>query len=395
MRYTLDGMLPERAFTKSLFKNAPATLEGGGQSAPAPAPSSQVVTTNTIPEFFQPTAETLIGSGMGNAFNMTQNPDGTLTPTSMKPLTPFGGQVDASGNLTPIGQQQYQNQLAVGQLGVAGPSALQQQTYNAAANMQVPGQFNPATGYAAMSGAGALGTTGQAGMYGQLGAQQGLSYGQNAQNPNAVASYMNPYIQNTLTPALQLLNQQYGMAGQQEQGQATGAGAFGGSREALMNSLNSQNQMLAQNQLVGNAYNQAYNTANQNMQQAAQLGIQGAQAGLAGVGAQQAGYQGLGQAGTNLANIGTGQLAAQTGILGLQNQLGAQQQTNQQNIINQAIQNYANAQNYPMQTLTNLMNLGRSTPTQTTQTQYQAPPSTLSQLTGAGIAGLGLYNATK
>ena len=55
----------------------------------------------------------------------------------------------------------------------------------------------------------------------------------------------------------------------------------------------------------------------------------------------------------------------------------------------------ANAQNYPMQTLTNLMNLGRSTPTQTTQTQYQAPPSTLSQLTGAGIAGLGLYNATK
>ena len=108
MRYTLDGMLPEKAFQKAFGKSAPATLEGGGGQPSAP--TSQTINTNTIPSFFQPTAETLIGSGMGNAYNMQTNQDGTLTPISMKPLTPFGGSVDANGNLTPIGQQQYQNQ---------------------------------------------------------------------------------------------------------------------------------------------------------------------------------------------------------------------------------------------------------------------------------------------
>ena len=42
MRYTHDyDMLPERAFQKKLFSNAPATLEGGkgGSSAPSADPA--------------------------------------------------------------------------------------------------------------------------------------------------------------------------------------------------------------------------------------------------------------------------------------------------------------------------------------------------------------------
>ena len=79
----------------------------------------------------------------------------------------------------------------------------------------------------------------------------------------------------------------------------------------------------------------------------------------------------------------------------MQNQLGGEQTQGQQQIINQAIQNYTNAQNYPMQQLTNLMNLGRATPTQTTTTQYQAPPSAISQLAGAGTAAYGLSKIAK
>jgi hypothetical protein len=91
-----------------------------------------------------------------------------------------------------------------------------------------------------------------------------------------------------------------------------------------------------------------------------------------------------------LANIGTQQLAGQTGILNLQNQIGGQQQSQQQQIINQAIQNYANAQNAPMDSYNqfNALLRGYALPGQTT-TQYQAQPTLANQLVGFGTAGVG------
>ena len=523
---------------------------GGGQPAAPSQPTTQTITTNPIADWAQPTANALIGTSMSNAFNM--DPSGNIL--SSRGFTPFGGQTNAQGQFTgsPISQDQYNQQLQVAGLGVAGPSALQQQSYQGAANLQVPGQYNQASNMAGAAGIGALGTTGQAGMYGAqgdiagqraagmsnmyggmgaqsgqqaagmsnlyggLGAQSGQQYAgqsadagqqgsdigqqyagqsgmygglgamagqqganigsslaQQSQDPNAMQNYMNPYLQNSLAPALALQNQQFGQLGAQEQAQATQAGAFGGGREAVMAGLNQQNQMLAQNQLVGNAYNQAYNTAQgqmntanqaalagnqqalsgygmglqgagqagsqalsgnqqalsgygqagsqalagygmglqgagqagsqslagygmglQGANQAGQLGIQGAQAGLQGVGAQQAGYGQAGQAGTNLANIGGQQLAAQQGVLSTQNAMGTQEQQNQQALLNQAIQNYGNQQNYGTTQATNIMNLLRSTPTTQTQTVYQAPPSTISQIGGLGATALGAYGAS-
>ena len=412
---------------------------GGGGGAPS-GPTATTVTNTNIPDYAQPYVSNMLNAAQAQIYN----PD----------MTGFNSYVPYSTN-----PQDY----------VAGFSPLQQQAQSTAANMQVPGQYGAATGMAGTAGRGALGTTGQAGMYGrqgnmagqqaagmsnmygQAGAQTGQQYGglsamqgqQGANiganlanlstNPNALQAYMNPYIQNAINPALQTLNQQYGIAGQQAAGQATGAGAFGGSRNALQQNLNAQNQMLAQNQLVGNAYMQAaneattqMNTANQaalagNQQaltgygqagsqalqglgmglqganQAGNLGIAGAQAGLQGIGAQQAGYAQAGNQAANLANIGTQQLGAQQNILNTQNQLGGQQQANQQNIINQAVQNYATAQQYPYMQLGQLNAMLRGLPMQQSSTQmYQAAPSAVSQLGGLGIAGLGgaaMYNA--
>jgi hypothetical protein len=128
------------------------------------------------------------------------------------------------------------------------------------------------------------------------------------------------------------------------------------------------------------------------------MGLQGAQSGLQGVGAQQAGYGMANTAANTLGNLGNQQLAAQSGILGLQNQFGGQQQAYQQQIINQAIQNYGNAQNAPMDMFNqyNALLRGYAVPG-TTTTQYQAQASPLSQFAGLGTAGvgaLGLYNAT-
>ena len=119
-------------------------------------------------------------------------------------------------------------------------------------------------------------------------------------------------------------------------------------------------------------------------------GMQGAQVGLQGVSGQQAGYGLANQAAGQLGQLGTQQLAAQTGILGLQNQIGGQQQGQQQQIINQAIQNYAQAQEAPMTAFNqyNALLRGYAVPGQTT-TQYQAQPTLANQITGFGTAGVG------
>jgi len=243
---------------------------------------------------------------------------------------------------------------------------LQQQSFNAAANMQTPGQFNMATGAAGQ------------GINQALGAGQGLQ--NQLTNPNAMAQYMNPYLQQALAPQLQLLSQQTGINSAAEQGAATSKGAFGGSREALMSGLNQQAGDLAAQQAIGAGYNQAYNNAQTQANNVANLGLQGAQAGITGA--------------NSLANVGTSQLAAQQGIAGLQNLYGTQQQQNQQNVINQAMQNYQTAQQYPMQQLSQLNSLLAGKPITDVTTTQQAPaPTTFGQITGLGLTGLGAYGA--
>jgi hypothetical protein len=159
------------------------------------------------------------------------------------------------------------------------------------------------------------------------------------------------------------------------------------------------------------AANQAYQTGIQGAQtgiQGAQTGLagvdrqlagtaqgmQGAQVGLQGVSGAQAGYGLANQAGSSLANIGAQQQANELALYGAQNAVGAQQQAQQQQILNQAQQDYANEQQYPLMQLGTMSNMLRGLPmqAQTTQ-QYQAQPNFLTQAVGAAGAGASLYNA--
>jgi len=99
-------------------------------------------------------------------------------------------------------------------------------------------------------------------------------------------------------------------------------------------------------------------------------------------------------AANQLASLGGQQLQAQQGIYGLQNQYGAQQQAMEQQVKNQAMQDYANAQQYPLMQLGTMSNMLRGLPmqAQTTQ-QYTAQPNMLTQGIGAVGAGLSAYNA--
>ena len=119
-------------------------------------------------------------------------------------------------------------------------------------------------------------------------------------------------------------------------------------------------------------------------------GMQGAQVGLQGVTGQQAGYGLANQSANTLGTLGNQQLAAQMGIMGLQNQIGGQQQSQEQQYINQAIQNYAQAQENPMQKYNQLNALvrGYALPG-TTTTSYQAQPTLANQALGFGTAAVG------
>ena len=310
-----------------------------GSSSPAPSgpTQSQVVNTN-IPDYAQPYVMNMLQSAQSQIYQ----PDGSTF-------------------------NQYQPYSSNPADYVAGFSPLQQQAQSSAANLQTPGSYGAAQGITGYGIGNAL----------QMGAN---ATPQDFQNQ--VGGYMNPYIQNTLQPAMQLLNQQYGQQGAAEQGNATKTGAFGGSREALMAGQNQQNQMLAQNQLVGNAYNQAFGAAQNQYNQSGGFALQ----------ANQAAMQNANQ----LAGLGGQQLAAQQSILGTQAQQGALEQQQQQQIINQAVQNYATAQQYPYMQLGVMNSLLRGLPMQASTTQmYQAQPNTAQSAIGLLGAGTALAGAAK
>jgi len=190
------------------------------------------------------------------------------------------------------------------------------------------------------------------------------------------------------------------IAGTQQQGEATRVGAFGGSRDAIMRADRERNLATLMNQNQAQGLQGAFQQAQQAQQFGANLGLQGMQAGMQGVGAginaQQAAYNQAMQGGQQMANLGQQQLAAQQGIYGLQNQFGGQQQALEQQKINQAMQDYANAQQYPLMQLGTMSNMLRGLPMQASTTnQYQAAPNQLSQAIGTIGSGASIYNAFK
>lgn len=358
-------------------------IYGGGGGGP----TSSTTNTSNIPDWLRPQVETVLGGAMEELFNTKA----AIDPETGKPMLNEVGQ--PVKNVTGVKSDTFKPYSTNPQDYVAGFSPLQQQAQYNTANLQVPGQYNQATGLAGMSGMGALGTAQQAqGIGGDY-----LSATSNVYNPktggydasNAVGSFMSPYMQNVVDVQNQAAQRQADIARVQRNAQATKAGAFGGSRQAIENAEanRSLQSMMNNNQLQGQQA--AYQAALQNMQYGAGLGLQG-------LSTAQQGYGMAGQAGTNLANIGSQQLGAQQGILGLQQQVGGQQQAQEQQIINQAIQNYANQQQAPMQAYNqyNALLRGYAVPGMTT-TQYQAAPSMTSQIAGLGTAAAGAYGLMK
>jgi len=516
------------------MKRTPFTGGGGGGS---PAPTTSYTQTSNIPDYAQPYVENMLQSAQTQVYNDDM--------TSFRPYTPYSTDVNnyfagfsplqqsaqqAAWNMQVPGQYGLASGLA-GAAGIGSLGAQDQASYlgsealgygqtgsmygglGAQQAMQAAQQTQRAAGMygrqgaqyggaaaglapqaqtygqeAADIGMGGLGYGALGSAYGQEAAQRaqqgygaGAQFAQQATSPEATRAYMSPYMQNVVDYEKSQAARDFGIAQTARQAKAVGAGAFGGSRQAIENA-EAQRSLMSQLQgIEATGAQKAFEDAQRQQQFGANLGlqglqagyqgtgmgIQGAQAGLAGLGTamqgQQAGLAGLGQAGSlygqgmqgsqvglqgvgaqqaagqlglagtaqgmqgagyglqgvqgalgagnyglagygmanqaagTLGQLGTQDLSAQQSIANLQNTFGAQQQALEQNKINQAIQDYAIQQQYPMMQLGFLSNMLRGLPMQAQTTQmYQAQPSPLQQgigLVGAGASLLGTGRA--
>ena len=322
------------------------------------------------------------GGGGGQPSSTTQT---TELPDWARP---YAKDVLARGSaLTDINQNPYQT---YGANRIAGFSPLQQMSFQGAANMQPSQQLGTATDLATAAGVGALGTNYRAGRF------SGGTFGQDAAD-----FYMNPYQQNVTDIGKREAARQSNILGTQQAGQATQAGAFGGSRFGVQQAERERNlgQQMADIQAQGS--NAAYTNAQQQFNadqarrmQAQQLGEQSRQYG-AGLGMQglQTALQGAGQ----LGQLGGQQFQQGMDINKLQSAYGGQMQQQAQRPLDQAYQDFLNQQNYPYKQLGFMSDLVRGLPLgqKSTSSLYEAPGSMLGQLGGLGMGAYGLSQMMK
>jgi hypothetical protein len=318
-------------------------MGGGGGGGP----TTSTTYTSNIPEWLRPQTEALLGAATQEYFNV--DPSGQIT--GMKPFRPFSE--DKESYFAPFTQQQ---QDVFGEVGQMTTSPL----------------YGSGAALAGQSGVSALG-------YGQQAAGMGGLYERMATDPMSMQGYMSPYMQ-------QVVERQKLAAIEDAQranlGQNLGAvrqGTYGGARQALAQSQREASLEKQLGDIQAQGLQSAFDQARQAQQFGVTTGLQGLQTGLQGLGT-------AGQMGRSLADIASAQQQADVQRVGLQSEIGAQQQAREQGIIDQRIQDFALAEQYPFQQLSGYSGLlrGYSTPT-TTINQYRAAQSPITQLAGTGI----------
>jgi hypothetical protein len=234
-------------------------------------------------------ANTVPGSTLGTPATGGTNTQG-LADWAAPYITNYLGKAQALGDQP---YQTYQGPLT------AGPSQLQQNVFSGLAGLSVPqnlGQSFSSTGaYAAPNmnpsayGTQPIGTGGapSAGMPTTPAAPMGPT--------GTAANYMNPYLQSVLDPQMAELRRQNDITQMNTNAKLTGAGAFGGGRQAIMNAENNRNLMQEMNKTVGAGYANAYDKAMQqfNTEQGQSRDLLGL---LGTAGAQQRGIESEGVA---------------------------------------------------------------------------------------------------
>jgi len=394
-------------------------MGGGG------GPTSNYTQTSNIPEYARPYVEQMLGATQRQLFTGDIDPKtGVMKPTGFSEFTPYGAtyKKDSKGN--PLRDAQgrilYTNTEAdQARAAVAGPAVGQQIAQNRMYDYASPRQTQDASNIAAQLAGRSVGAS----QYDPLRAQSYLLGGPQQVRTGSFTDrgvadrYMSPYMQNVVRQQQREAQRQGDIAASNRTAQAIGANAFGGSRQAIVDAEAQRNLLQQLGDIEGQGLQQAYQNAQGqfNTEQGVGLTAQQAnqQANLnAAIQNQQAlqkaqaeseasrqfgknlGLQGLNTAGQNaalLGQMGQQQFGQDIGAIQALNTMGAQDQAQQQALINQKVQNYATGQQYPLMQLGVMSNMLRGLPMQSTNTQmYQQQPSMFNQLAGAAGTGLAL-----
>lgn len=311
-------------------------MSKGGGGGPSSTTSEQT----NLPAYAQPYVERLMGKAEAL--------------TSQDRYQPYTG--ERTAQFTPLQQQAFQ-----------GAQGMQPSWQNAAGS-QLAGQ-------AAMGAMGMQYNPYQTGQFNAQTAQQ----------------YMSPYMQNVVDAQQREAVRQSGQQMVQNQAAATGQGAFGGARSAIVEAERQRNLGTQLGDIQSRGLQSAYDQAAQRFQQEQQMREQSRQYG-AGLGMQgyQAGLQGAGL----LGQLGGQQFQQGMDINKLQQAYGSQQQQQVQNILQQQYQDFLTQKQYPYQQLSYMSGILHGTPMGSSgiQSVYQAPPSGLQTL---GAIGAGAYGLSK
>ena len=186
-----------------------------------------------------------------------------------------------------------------------------------------------------------------------------------------INAYMNPYMTNVADIAARELTDRSKIEGQNISAQAANVGAFGGSRQAILEAERQKNLTQGVGDLYAKAQADAYQTALSASQQDRQQQLQSSLGMSTTAGQQQA----LGQA----------DIQQQMGIGGLGRQMDQQ-------ALDLGYQGFMEERDYPKAQLGFYSNILQGTPysQSTVGSTYTPQPSFLNQAMGAGISGLGI-----
>lgn len=283
------------------------------------------------------------------ATEATGGTQGTLSPWAGDYVTDMLGK---AWGLSELPFQSYGGQLT------AGPSNLQTQAFQGLGNLTLPQN---------------LATAGQQAQQTFGAAQQYMP------TVGTVQSYMNPYLESVLEPQRRAAEEAATKARMETQGRLAQAGAYGGSRQAILEAEGQKNLQTLLSDITGKGYAGAWDNA---LKQ--RLGEM--DTGIRGLGAQTAATQAL-------SNIGGQQ--AQYGLQNLQEMLKAGQ--TQRDITQQGLtadyNQYLRQFDYPQKMLEFQRNMIQGIPGVASSAYYSQAPSGIQSAAGGASVLIELLNA--
>jgi len=224
---------------------------------------------------------------------------------------------------------------------------------------------------------------------------------------DAVGQYMNPYLQNVLDIQKMQAASDYQVAQGQRAAQAIGAGAFGGSRQAVQSAIAERDLLNRTNQIQAEGLMNAYNDAQRMFgedraakfarEQAAAAELARVQGGQAGenLARDQFSLSALGQSGTMAEQLAA--LADRSRSYDVQNAqlletMARSNEAREQAALDIGYQDFLRQRGYPMEQLQQLSAMINGLPIQPAGTTTTSTPyNPMAQALGMGISALGLY----